>query len=436
MGYLMLFLALLINSGITVAFKFASNISYIQLLFFISMIGTVTSAFIMFAEGTQAEVRYYFTYPKPFAFMLMWAILVYTLLELIFGYTTHYVSASLSAVVYRTFPLMLIAMAPFVLKERISNWSKIGVVIGFSGLVSILFLNGGLEGSLTELPFVALLLLGAFFDAICSISSKRYYYDIYSSVFMYNLLSFAIFLPLAFLTGNITLSGISMGDWVAILFLGVFQNVLLTYAFVGSFRVTDTAVASNLYLLTPFLTIIISYIILKESMLLSYFIIAATVMVGALIQYKYSERSTFTVKNKCGNYDIYDITPVFVGTKDKRLYEAMKGEGRVLAFVIKKGKVKYGKKEEEIIGNNSILKTFSKGENPCMFFTLRSKDITFMEGDIEFISKLTGFNEKEDLIFLGAGDPDRICEEFSNLYDKLRSYNSKNENKPDIPFAS
>ncbi|MCL5408119.1 MAG: EamA family transporter, partial [Candidatus Thermoplasmatota archaeon] len=189
-GYSMLSLALLINSGLTVAFKFASNISYIQLLFFISMIGTTTSAFFMFAKGTQGEVKYYFTHPKPFALMVMWSVLVYTLLELILGYTTHYVSASLSAVVYRTYPLMVIAMTSFILRERLSKWGVTGVVIGFSGLASIIVLNGGPRISWTTLPFIGLLLFGAFFDAICSSISKRYYYDMSSSVFMYNILSF------------------------------------------------------------------------------------------------------------------------------------------------------------------------------------------------------------------------------------------------------
>ncbi|MCL4344731.1 MAG: DMT family transporter [Nitrososphaerota archaeon] len=404
-GYLMLFVALLINSGITIAFKFASNISYIQLLFFISMTGTITSALLMFMEGTQGETKYYFTHPRPFALMAVWAILVYTLLELIFGYTTHYVSASLSAVIYRTYPLMLILMAPFILKERISRWDFVSVVIGFTGLIVVAAAGGGFLISSTAMPFILLLLVGAFFDSLGSAISKRYYYDIYSSVFMYNLLSFAAFFILAYLTGNITFYGMSSNDWIAVLFLGVFQNVLLTYAFVGSFRVTNTTVASNLYLLTPFITIVLSYVLLREEMLVSYFIIAFTVIVGVMVHLKFSRKTTFIIK--CGEAEAYDVTPAFVGTRDRKLFESMRGEGRVLGIVVPNGKARYRKREEEMVGRTSMRTVFPEDENPFMVFTLKSEDVALKDDDIEFIADITGFNESKDLLFLMAGNPKR-----------------------------
>lgn len=400
-GYLLLFAALLINSGLTIAFKAASNIGYVQLLLLVSIAGTAASALLMLLEGTQGEVAYYLTHPRPFALMALWAVLVYTLLELIFGYSTHYVSASLAAVIYRTYPLMLVLMAPFILRERISAWDLAGVAVGFSGLVLALALSGGLGISRAAMPFVPLLLLGAFFDALASAVSKRYYYDIYSSIFMYNALSLLVFLALALATGSFTLRGMTPVDWAAVAFLGVFQNVLLTYAFVGSLRVTNTALASNLYLLSPFITVVLSYLLLGERMFLSYFIIAAAVAAGVVIHLALSESPGFIAGQPVEGFKVYDVTSAFVGTKNREIYEAMRGEGRVLGLLVQRGRASFKATEEDVLGQAPLRASGDRG--PLLLFSIKSAGLS--QDDAEFIYKITGLNEGEDLLFLMAGSP-------------------------------
>ncbi len=424
-GYLMLFLALLINASITVAFKFASNISYMQLLFFVSLIGTVTSAMFMFAKGKQGNVREYVTHKGQFAAMAAFGVLVYTFLELIFGYTTHYVGASFAAVIYRTWPLMLLVMAPFILREKISKWDALGVTIGFTGLIAVLVAGGSVGLPVMALPFVGLLLLSAFFDAFCSAISKRYYYEIYSSIFMYNLISFAIFLPLALFTGNISLSGISMTDLLAILFLGVLQNVLLTLVFVNSFRAIKTAIASNLYILTPFVTMVISYFLLGEAILPSYLIIAGTVGIGLIIQQLAPKGSNYIShgKDKTAHLTIYDITSAFVKTSDPLIYNAMKGDGRVLALHIPNGRNIYGKQEEEFIsGENPGIGSADSGSgNICILFTEKSGNITLHSDESEFIRDLLSLKDG-DMLFMGVGMPSRVEEEFNGINAQLNNH--------------
>jgi len=78
--------------------------------------------------------------------------------------------------------------------------------------------------------------------------------------------------------------------------------------------------------------------VLGEAILPYYLIIALGVLIGIVVQRSAPKTGNYIAEDKdeSKKLSIYDITGAFVNTRNSAIYNAMKGDGRVLAFY-KKG---------------------------------------------------------------------------------------------------
>jgi drug/metabolite transporter (DMT)-like permease len=402
-GYLLLFSALIFTAITPIAYVLGNGINPIALMLLVSFAGTLISFTVSGLSGTLGLVKQYFTTRKGVYAIFSFGILAYTLLSLIFSYVTHYVSADLVAVIYRSWPLMLILMAPILMRERMTKYDGIGVMIGFAGLAVTLI--GGTSISIPSqyLPFVLLLLLGAFFDAFVSGVSKKYNYELTSSIFAYNLVSFVIFLPLALLTGSLTFTGFSTNTALGILILGAVQNVLLTFLFVASFRRVKTSIASNVFIASPFFTMLLSAVFLATPIEAYYLVAAIAVSIGILVQKLQPRISNRVAKHR--NLEIYDVTGTFLDNKNSEISHHITGDMR--AFAIR-------------INNNAFDHKFHsqifKNHN-CLVFTSTIPHPGAKQEEMELINDAMQLKEGENAL-VGMGDPDQLetaFYEFTNV---------------------
>ena len=231
-GYLLLVIALLLSAIMPIAFKLGSNIDPLKLMFFASFIGLITSFIVTLLKHTTKQGLSYFTDKKARMAMAEFGVFDYTILTLIFSYVTHFVSAPLVAVIYRTWALMLVLLAPFIIRERVSKYDIIAVLIGFGSFVVVMLQGTPLSIPFILMPFVLIVLFGAFLDAFTNAVTKRYSYELTSSIFAYNLIAFVLFAILAAYFGQINLIGFNLNDVIAVVFIGVVVDVALTFAFV------------------------------------------------------------------------------------------------------------------------------------------------------------------------------------------------------------
>lgn len=410
-GYALLFSALLVTSVTPMAYVLGNGINPIALMLLVSVAGTAISFSIAYAKGTLKHVKTYFTTRSGIYAILSFSLLLYVVLSLIFSYVTHYVSADLVAVIYRSWPLMLIPMAPFLMHERMTKYDALGVVIGFSSLAVTLVGGTSISIPAQYLPFVLLLLLGAFLDAFGSGVSKRYNYELTSSVFAYNAVALAVFLPLAFFSGSMTFSGFTAQTALAVMILGAVQNVLLSFLFVASFRRVKTSIASNVLIASPFFTMLLSALFLNTPVEPYYVVIAAGVALGIIIQHMQPRSTNYVSKDR--NMTIFDVTSAFVDSKSEMIYNGIKGECRALAFFI----------DTKEFGNDVSPSWLSYSGEDCFVFTDKKPHREVAKQEIDFIRSILGSDESKTVV-IGIGKPLAVEQKFAEFKERLGAQES------------
>ncbi len=416
LGYGSVLGALIIAAGVPIAYKAASSIPVFELLMLVSLIGTLISFVLMLATGKQKHLKSYFTKKDEFLALAIYGVLAYFFVSFSLSYATHFVSANLAAVIYRTWPLMIVIIAPFIISERISKYDVLAVAIGFSGLAVVLLRGTSISIPLYELPFVVLLLFGALADAIASAVQKRYTYEIYSSLFMYNLIALALFLPLSIAFHTIDLSAINQSALMGLLFLGLLQNVALTFFFATAMRSVKTSTVGNVLLSVPFVTMVLSAVILKEAVMPYYIVIAIATVLGVAVQKLAPNIGNYLPKTSKGRWHmpvIYDVSSAFVNTKNEAVYNALKGEGRALAFYKPIG-------ADEIDRHNELVKMLGSQSNAILF-----TDKVIAEGveedEMNFIKEIMGY-KGNGLLVVGIGKPQEVEE----IFYKIHSFGNQN----------
>ncbi|MGC8629011.1 MAG: EamA family transporter [Candidatus Micrarchaeia archaeon] len=410
-GYIMLAVFLLSAAGVPIAYKYGSGIKTLQLVFFVEVIGTIFSAIFMLIKRTHRYVRAYVTNITQFATLASTGILAFGLESLLLSYSAHFISASLIAVIYRAWPLMLVFMAPFLLRERITKLEVAGMLVGFGAMAVTMLRGTAVSIPTSALPFVAIVLIAAFLDALTSGIQKRYQYELSSSLFMYNLTSLIIVAPIALYFNAVTFAGIGIAAVGAIIFLGLIQNVIMSYAFTASLRSINTAIAGNAYMLVPFLTIALSFLLLNEPIRAYYLVIALGVLAGILIQKATKKEGNYVPVKKSREWHmpvIFDVSSAFINTKSDMIYNAFKGSGRVLAFKVNADKERISSIDANTNGENCII--FSENHS------IAKEHISPEE--MEFVKEITSASDNETLIF-GIGEPSKVEDAFRQAYGKI-----------------
>ncbi len=406
-GYSVLALSLLIAGLLPLFYIVGNGINPITLALYISLVGTIGSLILMLAKGTHVELAKYVKNRVQLG-SLVFVGLVFALITLVFSYTTHYISASLLAVVYRSWPLFLILIAPLMLRERITKWDAIAVTVGFAGMAIVLL--GSVQFSVPQstIPYVLLVLLAAVADAFASAIQKRYHCELTSSLFVYNLVALIAIVPFALYFGAFTLPSLSSSALIAIFGLGIMQNIAMTYLFTLALRSTKTSLAGNSYMIVPFITMVLDALILHEAIELGYVVIAVSVVAGVAIQ-RLSPRATGYLpsgKSAKSLPVIYDITGVFINTENALIRKVMQGNGRVLAFY-------KHLTPEELEQHLGAIRSLPASDG-LLIFTNKSESHHANADELDFIKDILGYN-KDDLVVIGAGNPAELESAFADL---------------------
>ena len=406
-GYALLAFSVIVGALVPIAFSLGSAIPVTTLLFYIALTGVVASFIMMMLKGTVSHLKG-FLKDKTYLFAIAsLALLEYIVEPAGLSYATHFVTADLAAVVFRLWPVLLVLIAPFVIKEKVTRWDILGVMVGFAALAVTMIGGTPISIPSAELPFVAVLLVVAFGDALGNAISKRYNYELMSSIFGYNLIALIVFAPLAFFSGTWQLTVFTPAVLFAILFTGVVFYALFGYTFFECLRIVKTSVFSTVYIAVPFITMLISALFLGVPIQLSYIVIGVGVVFGLAIQRlapKHAGNFVVSKKQK-SEYPapLYDITSAFVSTKHPEIYKTMKGGGRVLAF--------YTEGRNSAAISKEQLK--SMGGDNCVLFTDKHHSIA-SDDELEFIRGITGSTENHMLV-MGSGNPDEVMEKFTRI---------------------
>ena len=251
-----------------------------QLLFYICIFAAFSIfVTILFQHKGMMIIRYSVTDFGNFLIMGFLGVFLYTfcLFEAI-----NYLSAHEAFILNYLWPILVVAFSAIFFKETFTTKKLTGIIFSFGGVL-VLFSKGNIQTiTLNNLTGTVYALIGAIVYALYSVIGKHQEYDKYVST-MFNYL-FAAFFTLPFLGSSFYLPSFSILQWSALLWLGVFANGFAFVFWFQALKYGDTSHVTNLVYFTPFLSLVYSYFILGEEILITSVVGLFLIVFGIVIQ--------------------------------------------------------------------------------------------------------------------------------------------------------
>lgn len=255
--------------------------TFIAWILFYICIFAATSIFvtILFQRKVSMIRRYSITDYAKFLIMGFLGVFLYTfcLFEAI-----NYLSAHEAFILNYLWPILVVVFSAIFFKEAFTAKKLLGILFSFGGVL-LLFTKGNIQTiTLDNLTGTIYALIGAIAYALYSVIGKYQKYDKYVST-MFNYL-FAAFFTVPFLFTSFHLPSFSILEWSALLWLGVFANGFAFVFWFQALQYGDTSHVTNLVYFTPFLSLIYSYFILREEVMMTSFVGLFLIIFGIFIQ--------------------------------------------------------------------------------------------------------------------------------------------------------
>ena len=334
-----LFLVLSLFSGATlpILLGFLSSANVYEVLFLIFSVNVPSALLLVIISKKTSVLLNHLKSGKNVAVMAIIGILMYLSMEFIVGYAEHYVSASLATVVFRTSPLLMLLFLPTLLREKLTKIQIIALLMCFIGLYAALS-NGFSSGFVHNYPVILLLIGAALGYALTNVLTKRYSYELSSSLFIYGLFAF-IFFALMFAVNGFPLSNLTIFQIAIIFYIGFVFNVYSFYIYLEAFRVLKTTLVTNVYFLSPFITFVFAFFLLGNPIKPYYILIAMITIVGVLLQRLDKTGGTYLAKSKNSELHktvIFDVTGAFSRTGETSIMSSINKGSHVLAIKLDK----------------------------------------------------------------------------------------------------
>lgn len=179
----------------------------------------------------------------------------------------NYTTVATATLCYYMSPVILILLAPFFFKERLTIVRIICTVVAFAGMVLVSGITNGGSISSGEIKGIALGLGAAVIYAIVVIINKRLPdMDIYKKTMLQLLFAGLAMIPYLLLTGNITTGAIDTRAIVLIIVVGIVHTGIAYALYFASMKGLRAGTLAIFSYIDPITAIFLAWIILKEAM--------------------------------------------------------------------------------------------------------------------------------------------------------------------------
>ena len=205
-----------------------------------------------------------------------------TLLYYLFYYAgTDLMPASQAFIVNYLWPIMSVVFACIILKEKLTVRKMIAIIISFVGVMIVSFENL-FHFSADMLKGTACCILGAVSYGLFTALNRKYDYDKFVTLMLSYFASFLITTVINGVNGQLFLPrGVQL---IGFAWNGIFTMAIANTVWVLALSVGSTAKISNLAYITPFLSLIWTFLILKEPLNIYSIIGLGIIVCGILIQ--------------------------------------------------------------------------------------------------------------------------------------------------------
>ena len=410
-GYAALVFGLVTGALVPIVLELATQMSLAEFFLLTYAIGTAFAMLLVFATGKQHEAASCFRQPGKFGLIALIGLLTYLPFGAAILFAERYVSAALATVVFRTSPLLMLIFIPVILRERLSKSQVVALTLAFVGIY--VALTGGQLGivfSNPDIPVLLMLVLAAGGYAIASLLMKKYIFDMPSELLIFNVSAVALF-GVAFVATGAVLSPIQPGYVLAMLLVAG-DNVIGFYTYFYSFRLLKTTLVTNVYFLSPFLTLLFAGLLLGEAIQPYYLLIAVLVTAGLVIQRFDTVGGTYKAAKpqRTRNFVIFDVSGAFADTGEAGIASTLNDGGRILA-------VSLPARHRE-----TVVQRLAQGGYSNVFTSEHSG----IANEVAFVKDMIG-SKPEDMVLLKAGTFEEGEDFFGDMADLVEPEPQHNE---------
>jgi drug/metabolite transporter (DMT)-like permease len=333
-AYLFIMCSLIGGALFPIAFKIAvdNNVNIYSFMFLAYLIASAASFVMVVANKKTSRLKSYFKVPKEFLFIGLLGFINLAFVDYGMIYAEKFISASLATVVYRTQPLLMLMFLPLLLRERVTKIQMGALMLGFAGIYIALSRGSASIFFGADAGIILFLVSMTLISAFATVYLKRYNTDMESTMFIFNSFAAVIAFGLFLLTGA-QLPAFNFNSAMSLLYIGIAANAIVPFCYYSGFRILKTTFVTNLYFLSPFITILFAGVFLSEPIYPYYIVIAVLVAVGLLAQKLDKKGGTYVARSANNSpVTIYDVTSAFTDTNVEAIRNTIKGSGRVLAI--------------------------------------------------------------------------------------------------------
>lgn len=171
-------------------------------------------------------------------------------------------SVAVATLTYYCAPILLLLIAPFVLKEKLTLRKVICIFVALAGMV---FISGVLGGGVSDLSGIAFALGAALlYPAIVLLSKKLTEVNAFDKSIVQLLFAAAITLPYTLLAENWSFSDFTLKATILLLIVCVVHTGAAYALYFGALRTLNAQTLAILSYIDPLVAVVLSALVLKE----------------------------------------------------------------------------------------------------------------------------------------------------------------------------
>lgn len=239
--------------------------------------------FLLMMNGKTGKLKEMKQYrAKDFCSMAGFGFLGLFLYSALYYYGIGELSSQEACILNYLWPMMIVLFSCLILKERVTVLKCVAMVCSFLGIVILSLGKDETVGGNTTAGMVACIVAAACYGLFSVLNKKADYDQNITMMVIWLTVAVCSFAVGPFLEEWVPVRGM---QWLGILWLGIMTDAVAYLLWALALKgVEDTAKIANLAYLTPFLSVLISAVVLKEKMKPQALVALVLIVGGILLQ--------------------------------------------------------------------------------------------------------------------------------------------------------
>lgn len=219
---------------------------------------------------------------KDYGIMSLLGFIGLFMYSALYYYGLMHLTSQEACIVNYLWPIMLVLFSCIILKEKLTPIKIMAMICSFAGIVILSMGSSSASGGNNTLGIISCVIAAACYGLFSALNKKFDYNQNIAMMIIWIVVAICAFILGIFTEEWVAIKGTA---WIGMIWLGVFIDAIAYLLWSLALKEsTNTAVIANMAFLTPFLSLIISAIFLKEEVRPTAIVALIFIVGGILVQ--------------------------------------------------------------------------------------------------------------------------------------------------------